>query len=221
MLADALAAYEDSDNDLLSMAVDIFAPDPGDHAVLAELKGEDYDPPDVNEEHKTTDYSDPHRFDTLRTLIYGTTHGISIEQLRTFIEAGDRLSSTQLRQECVPLRRLLCSWTRLRNTCMTLSSESLLRLSSTLMHHILLTNHSHVSYITCIRSDQLLTDEQSRESLPVQQPFTPRHCRPFVPSSCSGRSLTGVADLQPWGKRTTGARDGCLRAQAMDGGLFQ
>lgn len=95
MLADALAAYEDSDDDLLGMAVDIFVPDPDDVAYLAEIEGEDYDSPDVSEEqvrrqrhaalwlaksHNKTDYSDPHRFGTLRALIYGTTHGLSIPE---------------------------------------------------------------------------------------------------------------------------------------------
>lgn len=40
MLADALAGYEDADEDLLSMALDVFVPDPSDRAFLAELKGE-------------------------------------------------------------------------------------------------------------------------------------------------------------------------------------
>jgi predicted RNase H-like HicB family nuclease len=103
MLADALAGYEDSNDDLLRMAVDIFVPDPDDAAFLAECDDEDYDPPAVSEEqvrrqrqaalwltksHKTTDYSEPHHFSTLRAMIYGTAHGISIEHLREFIEAG-------------------------------------------------------------------------------------------------------------------------------------
>jgi predicted RNase H-like HicB family nuclease len=50
MLADALAAYEDSDDDLLGMAIDIFVPDPDDRAFVAELEDEDYDSPDVSEE---------------------------------------------------------------------------------------------------------------------------------------------------------------------------
>lgn len=103
MLADALAAYDDSDDDLLGMAVDIFVPDPEDRAFLAEFEDEDYDLPDVSEDqvrtqreaalwlaksHKDTDYSDPHRFSMLRAFIYSTVHGITIEQLGEFVEAG-------------------------------------------------------------------------------------------------------------------------------------
>lgn len=101
MLADALAGHEDSAVDLLAMAVDVFIPDPEDHEFLADLADEEYDPPDVSQEqverqreaalwlaksHKTTDYSDPHRFNALRALIYGQTNDITIDRLRELID---------------------------------------------------------------------------------------------------------------------------------------
>lgn len=104
MLADALAAHEESDEDLLARAIDVFVPDPTDRAFLAELNDKAYEPPDVSDaqvrrqrraalwlatSHKNTDYSEPHRFGMLRSLIYGRAHSISIEQLGELLDDGD------------------------------------------------------------------------------------------------------------------------------------
>jgi len=103
MLADALAAHDDTDEDLLATALDIFVPDPEDEEFLADLEDEAYDPPEVTDEqvarqreatlwlaksHKKTDYSDPHRFGMLLALIYGNSHGITFEHFGEFVAKG-------------------------------------------------------------------------------------------------------------------------------------
>lgn len=50
MLADALTVYDNSDEGLLEIAVDIFVPDPEDRAFVAELEDEDYAQTDVSED---------------------------------------------------------------------------------------------------------------------------------------------------------------------------
>lgn len=103
MLADALAGYDNTDEDLLARALDVFVPDPETEELVAELSGDEYDPPDVAEEqvirqreaalwltksHKKTDYSDPYHFSMLRAFIYGQTHGIPFSQLEDFVTNG-------------------------------------------------------------------------------------------------------------------------------------
>jgi predicted RNase H-like HicB family nuclease len=103
MLTDALTGYDESDEDPLAMAVDVFVPDPDDRGFLAEFEGEAYEPPDVDEEqvrqqreaalwlaksHKKTDYSEPHQFGMLRSLIYRSGHSIPIEYLGELLESG-------------------------------------------------------------------------------------------------------------------------------------
>jgi len=50
MLADALVGYEDADEDLLAMALDVFVPEPEAEELVAELRGDEYEPPKVSEE---------------------------------------------------------------------------------------------------------------------------------------------------------------------------
>ncbi|MFC6753914.1 type II toxin-antitoxin system HicB family antitoxin [Halorubrum tibetense] len=103
MLADVLAGYEDADEDLLATALDVFVPDPETEELAAGLSGDEYDPPDVSEDevarqreaalwlaksHKSTNYSDPHRFGTLRAFIYGQTHNIPFSQLGDLVTNG-------------------------------------------------------------------------------------------------------------------------------------
>lgn len=86
MLADALAGYEDADEDLLATALDVFVPDPEAEELAAELRGGEYEPPQVSEEqarrqreaalelaktHKTRDYSTAENFSTLRSRLQG------------------------------------------------------------------------------------------------------------------------------------------------------
>ncbi|EMA45166.1 hypothetical protein C448_07724 [Halococcus morrhuae DSM 1307] len=100
MLADAFAGYEDTDEDLLASALDIFVPDPDAEALYAELEDEEYEPPTVSNEqvarqreatlwlgksHKRTDYSDPHRFEMLRAFIFGDSYGMTFEQLADLV----------------------------------------------------------------------------------------------------------------------------------------
>jgi predicted RNase H-like HicB family nuclease len=103
MLTDALAGSEESDEDPLAMAVDIFVPDPDDREFLAELEDKAYEPPDIDDEqvqqqreaalwlvksHKKTDYSEPHQFGMLQSLIYGSVHGVAIKQLGELLNSG-------------------------------------------------------------------------------------------------------------------------------------
>lgn len=83
MLADALVGYEDADEDLLAMALDVFVPEPEAEELVAELRGDEYEPPKVSEQqirrqreatlrlaksYRTTDYSDVDNFETLYSL---------------------------------------------------------------------------------------------------------------------------------------------------------
>lgn len=103
MLADALAGYEDVDEDLLASAFDVFIPNPETEELAADFEGNEYDPPGIPEDqvtrqreaalwlaksHKKTDYSDPHRFGTLRALFFGKTHGITFEHFKEFVSKG-------------------------------------------------------------------------------------------------------------------------------------
>ena len=103
MLADALAGYEDTDEDLLATALNVFVPDPDAEALYAELEDEKYEPPEVSDEqvtrqreatlwlaksHKRTDYSDPHRFGMLRAFVFGDSYGMTIEQLGDLLTNG-------------------------------------------------------------------------------------------------------------------------------------
>ena len=103
MLADALAAYEDSDEDLLATALEVFVPDPEDEELYAELEDEEYEPPEVSDEqvsrqreatlwlaksHKRTDYSEPHQFGMLRAFMFGDSYGMAIEQFGDLVSNG-------------------------------------------------------------------------------------------------------------------------------------
>lgn len=103
MLADAVAAYGDTDEDLLATAVDVFVRDPETDAFLAELEGEPYVAPDMSEEqvrrqreaalwltrtYQWTDYADPHRFGLLRSLLFGRAHSLSNEQFAELLDTG-------------------------------------------------------------------------------------------------------------------------------------
>ena len=103
MLADALAVHEDADEDLLATAFDVFIPDSETEDLVTSFGGNENDAPGVPEDqvtrqreaalwlaksHKKTNYSDPHRFGTLRALIYGKTHGLTFEHLNEFISKG-------------------------------------------------------------------------------------------------------------------------------------
>lgn len=103
MLADALAAYEDSDDDLLAMALDVFVPDPSDRASLAELDGEANGPPAVTDgqidrqreaalwlarSHRVLDYSEPRWFGVLLSLVFGHAHSLSVGQFRSLLKTG-------------------------------------------------------------------------------------------------------------------------------------
>lgn len=50
MLADALAGHMDTDEELLATALEVFVPDPATEELVADLSGEEYEPPDVSEE---------------------------------------------------------------------------------------------------------------------------------------------------------------------------
>lgn len=80
ILADALAGYTDTDEDLLATALDVFVPDPEAEQVAADLRDEEYNSPDVSDEqvaqqreaslwlaksHKKTDFSDPDQVESL------------------------------------------------------------------------------------------------------------------------------------------------------------
>ena len=103
MLADALAGYEDADEDLLATALDVFVPDPDTEELYAELEDEEYEPPGVSDEqvtrqreatlwlgksHKRTDYSDPHRFGMLRAFVFGDSYGMTVEQFVDLVTNG-------------------------------------------------------------------------------------------------------------------------------------
>lgn len=103
MLADALAAHEESDEDLLATALDVFVPDPTDREFRADLADESYEPPELSDEqirkqreaalwlaksHKKTDYSEPTQFGMLLSLVYGRTHSLSIDQLDELLRNG-------------------------------------------------------------------------------------------------------------------------------------
>jgi predicted RNase H-like HicB family nuclease len=103
MLADALAGYEDTDEDLLATALNVFVPDPDAEELYAEFEDEVCEPPEVSDEqvirqreatlwlgksHKRTDYSDPHRFGMLRAFIFGNSYGMTIEQLADLVTNG-------------------------------------------------------------------------------------------------------------------------------------
>lgn len=85
MLADVLAGYEDADEDLLAMALDVFVPDPEAEELVAELRDDEYESPELSEEqvvrqrdaalrlaksYKTTDHTDAENFETLRSLFH-------------------------------------------------------------------------------------------------------------------------------------------------------
>lgn len=103
MLADALAGYEDANEDLLAMAIDVFVPDPSDRAFLAELEGETYEPAAVTDQqverqreaalwlaksHRMLDYSEPHWFGILLSLVFGHAHSLSVGQFRSLLKTG-------------------------------------------------------------------------------------------------------------------------------------
>jgi len=103
MLADALAGHEDTDEDLLATALDVFVPDPDTEELYAELEGEEYEPPEVSDEqvsrqreatlwlgnsHKRTDYSDPQRFGTLRAFIFGDSYGMMPDHFADLVTNG-------------------------------------------------------------------------------------------------------------------------------------
>jgi len=95
MLADALAAYQESDEDLLAMAMDIFVPDPD----MPTMEGPDGDnwspePPDKSrvkknrelalhlaKSHKRTDFSDSHFVHRISSMIHGSSYGTKPSRL--------------------------------------------------------------------------------------------------------------------------------------------
>jgi predicted RNase H-like HicB family nuclease len=103
MLVDALAGYEDTDEDLLATALEVFVPDPDAEELYAELEDEAYEPPEVSDEqvsrqreatlwlaksHKRTDYSDPHRFGMLRAFVFGDSYGMAFDQFADLVSNG-------------------------------------------------------------------------------------------------------------------------------------
>lgn len=95
MLADALAAYEESDENLLAMATDIFVPDP-EMPTMEGPDGEDWspDPPDESrvkknrelalylaKSHKRTDFSDSHFIYRISSMIHGSSYGTNPSRL--------------------------------------------------------------------------------------------------------------------------------------------
>jgi predicted RNase H-like HicB family nuclease len=103
MLVDALAGYEDRDEDPLATALEVFVPDPDTEELYAELEDEEYEPPEVSDEqvsrqreatlwlgksHKRTDYSDPHRFGMLRAFIFGNSYGMMTDHFADLVTNG-------------------------------------------------------------------------------------------------------------------------------------
>lgn len=103
MLADALAGYEDSDENLLATALEVFVPDPDAEELYAELEDEKYEPTEMSDEqisrqreatlwlaksHKRTDYSDPHRFGMLRAFVFGDSYGMAFDQFADLVSNG-------------------------------------------------------------------------------------------------------------------------------------
>lgn len=95
MLADALAAYEESDEDLLAMATDIFVPDP-EMPTVEGTDGEDWSPDPPNESrikknrelalhlaksHKRTDFSDSDFIHRISSMIHGSSYGMKSSRL--------------------------------------------------------------------------------------------------------------------------------------------
>ncbi|MCD2204918.1 type II toxin-antitoxin system HicB family antitoxin [Halobacterium sp. KA-6] len=89
MLADALAAYEASNEDLLAMATDIFVPDP-DMPTIEDQDGDDWssDPPSESrikknrelvvhlaKSHKRTNFSDNHVINQINSMVQGSSCG--------------------------------------------------------------------------------------------------------------------------------------------------
>ena len=86
MLADALAGFEDIDEDLLGMALNVFVRDPEAEELVAEFRGDAYNPSQISEErvqrqreaalelaktHETIDHSDAKNFTKLRSRLQG------------------------------------------------------------------------------------------------------------------------------------------------------
>jgi len=95
MLADALAAYKESDEDLLSMATDIFVPDPK-MPTMQGPDGDDWSPDPPNESrvkknrelalhlaksHKRADFSDSHFIHRISSMIHGSSYGTKPSRL--------------------------------------------------------------------------------------------------------------------------------------------
>lgn len=95
MLADALAAHEASDENLLATAMEIFVPDP-DMPTIQEPDGDDWspEPPDerrveknrelalhLAKSHKRADFSDTHFIHRISSMIHGSSYGIPPSKL--------------------------------------------------------------------------------------------------------------------------------------------